>query len=76
MTADECAEYERGRTSARLGAVETELSELRAAQLRLFNRLDDLIPAVARLEVKAGMWGAVGGLLAGAVMVAGILLKG
>jgi len=43
---------------------------------KIFQRLDLLAPAVARLEVKAGMWGAVGGLLAGAVMIGGMILKG
>lgn len=76
MTASEQSEYERGRMAARIEQVEGELSEMRATQVRLFARLDELIPAVARLEVKSGLWGAVGGLLATAVVIGGILMRG
>jgi hypothetical protein len=62
--------------AARIEQVEGELSEMRATQVRLFARLDELIPAVARLEVKSGLWGAVGGLLATAVVIGGILMRG
>ena len=46
------------------------LDQLYESQERLLGKLDELIPAVARLEVKAGVWGGVGGLLATLITIA------
>ena len=52
------------RHDERLENLEQTAIELHESQTRLFKKLDALIPAVARLEVKAGLWGGVGGLVA------------
>jgi hypothetical protein len=69
---DECRlcakEGELARIGARVESIERRTAEIYAAQLHAVDRLDELIPAVARLEVKAGIWGGVGGLVAALVM--------
>ncbi len=57
-------EAEVARLTARQESAEERLDRLYDSQARLLRKLDELIPAVARLEVKAGVWGGVGGLLA------------
>ena len=69
-------EGELARLSTRIEALERRAEEIYECQLRAVERLDELIPAVARLDVKAGVWGGVGGLLAVLVMAAtAIVLK-
>jgi hypothetical protein len=63
-------EGELARAEARQDALEQKVALVYEHQARLIRKLDDLIPAVARLEVKAGVWGGVGGLLATLVTVA------
>src|SRR3989339_1912709 len=57
-------EGELARLETRLDSLAQRAGEICDTQLRLVARLDELIPAVARLEVKAGVWGGVGGILA------------
>ena len=66
-------EGEVARIGARVEAIERRTEEIYEAQMHTVDRLDELIPAVARLEVKAGIWGGVGGLLA-ALVIAGVAL--
>lgn len=69
-------EGELAHLSARVEALERRAEDIYECQLRAVERLDKLIPAVARLEVKAGVWGGVGGLVAALVMaVTAIVLK-
>ncbi len=64
-------EGELARIATKVESIEQRTTEIFSAQVRTVNRLDRLIPAVARLEVKAGIWGGVGGLLA-ALLTAGV----
>ncbi|MCE5272043.1 hypothetical protein LLH00_12275 [bacterium] len=57
-------EGEIARLDAQQEFSDERLDRLYDSQARLLRKLDELIPAVARLEVKAGVWGGVGGLLA------------
>jgi tetrahydromethanopterin S-methyltransferase subunit G len=50
--------------------VEKRLDKIDEKLGRIFDRLDEVVPAVARLEVKAGVWGGVGGLAAALVTIA------
>ena len=63
------------RDEGRVKTLEERLDDLHHDNQRLLEKLDDLIPAVARLEVKAGLWGGVGGVLAALVMLAIVLVK-
>ncbi|MBW7996005.1 MAG: hypothetical protein FVQ81_05405 [Candidatus Glassbacteria bacterium] len=56
------------RVATKVEAIEQRMGDIYSAQLHTVDRLDKLIPAVARLEVKAGVWGGVGGLVAALVM--------
>lgn len=58
------------RLTAQQESGDERLEQLHDSQERLLRKLDELIPAVARLEVKAGVWGGVGGLLATLVTIA------
>lgn len=64
-------EGELARIAIKLESIEQRTGDIFSAQSRTVARLDKLIPAVARLEVKAGIWGGVGGLLA-ALLTAGV----
>ncbi len=64
-------EGELARIATKLESIEQRTGEIYSAQALTVARLDKLIPAVARLEVKAGVWGGVGGLLA-ALLTAGV----
>ncbi len=64
-------EGELARIATKLESIEQRTGEIYATQALTVARLDKLIPAVARLEVKAGVWGGVGGLLA-ALLTAGV----
>ena len=61
-------EGELARIGAKVEAIERRAADIYTTQMRTADRLDKLIPAVARLEVKAGVWGGVGGLVAALVM--------
>jgi hypothetical protein len=63
-------EGELARLATRLESQERRAEDIYECQLRIVDRLDRLIPAVARLEVKAGVWGGIGGLVAALVMAA------
>lgn len=63
------------RNEARLEYLELRLCDLHLAQEKLLAKLDELIPAIARLEVKAGVWGGVGGLLAVALTLLAAFLR-
>jgi len=63
-------EGELARLETRLDSLAQRAEEICDTQLRLVARLDELIPAVARLEVKAGVWGGVGGILAALLLIA------
>jgi|GEM_PF-6249859 hypothetical protein len=63
-------EVELARVEARVDSLEQRAEEIYKGQQRLLRKLDKLIPAVARLEVKAGVWGGVGGVLAALVVIA------
>ena len=56
--------YEAGQIAQRVLALEQSHGRLQANQDKLIVKLDELIPAVAELRVKAGVWGGVGGILA------------
>ena len=63
-------EVELARLQTRIDSLERRFEQLHESLLRLFKKLDELIPAVARLEVKAGVWGGVGGILAALAIIA------
>lgn len=63
-------EVELARVEARVDSLEQRAEDIYEGQQRLLRKLDKLIPAVARLEVKAGVWGGVGGVLAALVVIA------
>ncbi len=63
-------EVELARVEARVDSLEQRAEDIYEGQQRLLRKLDKLIPAVARLEVKAGVWGGVGGLLAALAVIA------
>lgn len=63
-------EAELARVEARVDSLEQRAEDIYLGQQHLLEKLDELIPAVARLEVKAGVWGGVGGLLAALVVIA------
>lgn len=58
------------RLKARQEAIGERLKAICDFQDRLLKKIDELIPAVARLDVKAGVWGGVGGVLAALTVVA------
>ena len=62
--------YQAGNLSARMDNIEEKAEALHVAQIRLFGKLDKLIPAVAQLQVKASIWGAAGGLLVALIALA------
>jgi len=64
-------EHELGNLSARTEMLEQRSIELHESQTRLFAKLDELIPTVAQLQIKASVFGAVGGL-AGTLVTVGI----
>lgn len=55
-------EFDNGRNAQRLDDLERQFSTI-------LNRMDTLIPAVARLEVKSGLWGAFGGIVTVALAI-------
>jgi len=63
-------EGELARLTVQIESLERRAEDIYECQLRTVERLDRLIPAVARLEVKAGVWGGIGGLVAALVMAA------
>lgn len=63
-------EAELARVQARVDSLEQRAEDIYDGQQHLLEKLDELIPAVARLEVKAGVWGGVGGVLAALVVIA------
>ena len=63
-------EVELARVEARVDSLEHRAEEIYEGQQHLLEKLDELIPAVARLEVKAGVWGGVGGVLAALAVIA------
>jgi len=63
-------EFELGNLSARMESIEEKAEDLHDAQIRLFGKLDKLIPAVAQLQVKASVWGAIGGVLVALIALA------
>lgn len=65
--------YRRGSLSARVIQLEKEITRMRNTQIRVFEKLDKLIPAVAELRVKSSLWGAAGGLFA-ALLALGMAL--
>ncbi len=66
-------EGELARIATKIESIEQRTGEIMVTQARTMEKLDRLIPAVARLEVKAGVWGGVGGLLA-ALLTAGLAI--
>ncbi len=64
---------ELARLEERQEALEERIGSLCEGQERLLSKLDELIPAVARLEVKSGIWGGVGGVLAALAVIAATL---
>ena len=63
-------EVELARVEARVDSLEHRAEDIYEGQQHLLEKLDELIPAVARLEVKAGIWGGVGGVLAALAVIA------
>ena len=63
-------EVELARVEAKVDSLEQRAEDIYEGQQHLLEKLDELIPAVARLEVKAGVWGGVGGLLAALAVIA------
>ena len=62
--------------TVRANGHDKRLKELHDSQTRLFKKLDELIPAVAELKVKAGIWGGLGGLITVAVSLGvAVLIK-
>ena len=63
-------EADLARLETRQDSFDERLEAMFQSQARLLKKIDELIPAVARLEVKAGIWGAVGGVLAALAVIA------
>jgi hypothetical protein len=66
-------EGELARLETRQDSLDERLMALCDTQTRLLRKIDELIPAVARLEVKAGVWGGLGGILAALAVIAAAL---
>ena len=43
---------------------------------KLFEKIDEIRVDIATLKVKSGIWGAIGGLIPVAIMIAYLLIKG
>lgn len=52
-----------------------KLVDLSNGQTDLYNRLGDIRVAIAQLQVKSGVWGAIGGMIPALFMLVVYLLK-
>lgn len=57
-------EADLARLEERSASVAEALKRIEGNTAEIFRQLDQLRPAVARLEVKSGAWGLIGGILA------------